>query len=84
MLNVSDMIRIDDKGDRLGGGDGPINVAGFLIHSAIHQSRPDINAVCHVHSPHGRAWSTFGKGIEMLNQGSWPTIPSVIPFPISF
>jgi ribulose-5-phosphate 4-epimerase/fuculose-1-phosphate aldolase len=79
-LRVSDMIRIDEKGNRLGGGDGPINVAGFLIHSAIHQARPDINAACHVHSPYGRAWSTFGQGIDMLNQGK----PSPSPSPLLF
>lgn len=69
MLGVSDMIHIDKDGNRIGGANGPVNVAGFMIHSAIHQRRPDINAACHMHSPHGRAWSTFGKPIEMLNQG---------------
>ncbi|VUC35933.1 unnamed protein product [Clonostachys rosea] len=70
MLTVSDMIHIDKEGNRIGGADGPVNVAGFMIHSAIHQQRPDINAACHMHSPFGRAWSTFGKTIDMLNQDS--------------
>jgi ribulose-5-phosphate 4-epimerase/fuculose-1-phosphate aldolase len=46
-----------------------VNRAGFMIHSALHQARPDINAACHTHSPHGRAWSAFGKPIEMITQG---------------
>ncbi|KAJ5803291.1 uncharacterized protein N7503_005741 [Penicillium pulvis] len=70
LLRVSDMVRVDEKGNRVGGADKPVNAAGFMIHSAIHQKRPDINAACHMHSPYGRAWSTFGKGIDMLNQDS--------------
>ncbi|KAF9878830.1 class II aldolase adducin domain-containing protein [Colletotrichum karsti] len=70
VLKVSDMVHIDENGNRLGGADKPVNTAGFMIHSALHQRRPDINAACHMHSPYGRAWSTFGKPIEMLNQDS--------------
>jgi ribulose-5-phosphate 4-epimerase/fuculose-1-phosphate aldolase len=70
LLKVSDMIRVDAQGNRIDGGDGPINKAGFIIHSAIHEARPDINAACHLHSPHARAWSTFGRPIDMLNQDS--------------
>jgi ribulose-5-phosphate 4-epimerase/fuculose-1-phosphate aldolase len=64
------MVRVDEKGNRVDGADKPVNAAGFMIHSAIHKRRPDIHAACHMHSPYGRAWSTFGKGIEMLNQGT--------------
>lgn len=70
VLNVSDMVQVDASGNRIGGPDKPVNKAGFIIHSAIHAARPDINAVCHMHSPYGRAWSTFGKPIDMLNQDS--------------
>ncbi|KAH7173725.1 class II aldolase/adducin N-terminal [Fusarium flagelliforme] len=70
LLTVSDMVHIDDKGNRIGGADKPVNTAGFIIHEAIHKRRPDINAACHLHSPYGRAWSTFGKPIEMINQDS--------------
>ncbi|KAH6886299.1 class II aldolase/adducin N-terminal [Thelonectria olida] len=70
LLAVSDMVHIDEDGKRIGGADKPVNTAGFIIHAAIHKRRPDINAACHLHSPYGRAWSTFGKPIEMLNQDS--------------
>lgn len=70
------MVRVDANGNRVGGADRPVNTAGFIIHSAIHSARPDVNAACHMHSPYGRAWSTFGKGIEMLNQGE-PTLLKV-------
>ncbi|EKD21355.1 TqaM [Drepanopeziza brunnea f. sp. 'multigermtubi' MB_m1] len=44
------------------------NAAGFLIHSEIHKARPDVHAVCHAHTNAGRAWSSFARGIDMLNQ----------------
>jgi ribulose-5-phosphate 4-epimerase/fuculose-1-phosphate aldolase len=46
----------------------PANAAGFLIHSAIHKKRPDVNAACHFHSTYGKAWSAFAQPLEMLNQ----------------
>lgn len=64
------MVRVDEKGNRVDGAVRPVNAAGFMIHSAIHKRRPDINAACHMYSPYGRARSTFGKGIDMLNQGT--------------
>ncbi|KAM0820227.1 putative Class II aldolase/adducin N-terminal domain-containing protein [Seiridium cardinale] len=70
VLTVSDMVQVDAQGNRIGGNDALVNKAGFIIHSAIHEARPDINAACHLHSPYGRAWSTFGRPIEMLNQDS--------------
>lgn len=48
----------------------PINQAGFSIHSAIHRARPEVNSAAHAHTQYGRAWSVFGKPLEMLNQDS--------------
>ena len=70
LLKVSDMVHVDEEGNRIGGAELPVNTAGFIIHAALHRARPDINAACHLHSPYGRAWSTFGKPIDMLNQDS--------------
>ena len=49
-------------------GDEPINAAAFAIHSAIHQARPDVHAACHAHSVYGKAFSVFGRELEMLTQ----------------
>jgi ribulose-5-phosphate 4-epimerase/fuculose-1-phosphate aldolase len=62
-------VQVNEEGQRVGGADQEVNAAGFIIHSEIHKARPDINAACHCHSPYARAWSTFGKEIDMLNQG---------------
>ncbi|TIA82762.1 hypothetical protein E3P98_01151 [Wallemia ichthyophaga] len=48
----------------------PINTAGFYIHSAIHKARPDVKAAGHTHTVYGKAWSVFGKPIDMLSQDS--------------
>lgn len=38
--------------------------------SAIHKARPDIKAAAHCHSLHGKAWSAFGRPIDILTQDS--------------
>lgn len=45
-----------------------INLAGFKIHSELHKARPDVWAACHAHSIHGKAYSAFGRPLEMINQ----------------
>lgn len=69
LLGVSDMVLVNYEGQIIGGNQSlPINRAGFLIHSEIHKARRDVHAVCHCHSIHGKAWSSFGRRIEMINQ----------------
>ncbi|PYI17047.1 class II aldolase and Adducin N-terminal domain protein [Aspergillus japonicus CBS 114.51] len=68
MLKASDMVHIDEAGQVIGGNQTAVNAAGFLIHSAIHRARPDIHAACHTHSPAGKAWSTFGRPLDILSQ----------------
>lgn len=68
MLKASDMVHIDEEGQVIGGNKAAVNAAGFMIHSAIHKARPDIHAACHTHSPAGKAWSTFGRPLDIINQ----------------
>lgn len=67
-LKASDMVLVDHEGNVIGGSRKPVNKAGFQIHGAIHQARPDVVAACHTHSIYGKAYSTFGKPLEMINQ----------------
>lgn len=64
---VSDLILVDEEGDIVIG-DQPINAAAFAIHSEVHKARPDVIAACHAHSVYGKAWSSFGKPLEMITQ----------------
>jgi ribulose-5-phosphate 4-epimerase/fuculose-1-phosphate aldolase len=78
LIKASDLVLVNEHGKPMLPTPHKVNTAGFIIHSAIHKARPDLNAACHMHSPHGRAWSTFGRSIEMLNQGESPfQIPEV-------
>ncbi|PVH68520.1 arad-like aldolase/epimerase [Cadophora sp. DSE1049] len=71
MLKVSDMILVNLDGVVIGGNRAkPPNTAGFLIHASVHKARPDAHAACHAHGIHGKAWSIFGKRLEMLTQDS--------------
>lgn len=69
LIKASDMVHCDEDGNILP--DGPqtaINAAGFAIHSAIHKTRPDVHAACHTHSVYGKAYSSFGRKLDMINQ----------------
>jgi ribulose-5-phosphate 4-epimerase/fuculose-1-phosphate aldolase len=70
MLKASDMVHVNEEGQVIGGNRVAVNSAGFMIHSAIHRARPDIHAACHTHSVAGKAWSTFGRPVEIINQDS--------------
>ncbi|KAL1869655.1 hypothetical protein Daus18300_005510 [Diaporthe australafricana] len=70
MLKASDMVQVDEDGQVIGGNRTAVNAAGFVIHSAIHRARPDVNAACHMHSPAGKAWSAFGRPLDIINQDS--------------
>ncbi|KAI0393332.1 arad-like aldolase/epimerase [Xylariaceae sp. FL0594] len=67
LIKASDLILCDEEENVVEGND-PINAAAFAIHSQIHKARPDVTAVCHAHSVHGKAFSCFGRELEMLTQ----------------
>ncbi|KAG6853126.1 hypothetical protein C0991_006736 [Blastosporella zonata] len=70
-MTVSKLVLVDPTGHVSPyGAQLPINAAGFFIHSAIHEARPDIQAAAHCHSIHGKAWSVFGKPVEITTQDS--------------
>lgn len=69
LLRVSDLILVNEAGDVVIG-DEPINAAAFAIHSAIHKARPDVHAACHAHSVYGKAFSVFGRELDMMTQDS--------------
>ena len=68
-IRVSDLVLVDHHGNILAG-EGPINQAGFAIHSAIHKARPDVVSAAHAHSTHGKAWSALGRLLDPISQDS--------------
>ncbi|KAK7976649.1 hypothetical protein PG989_015112 [Apiospora arundinis] len=69
LLRASDMLLVDLDGRIVGGNRSRLaNTAGFLIYAAVHMARGDVHAVCHCHSPAGKAWSAVGRRLDMLTQ----------------
>jgi ribulose-5-phosphate 4-epimerase/fuculose-1-phosphate aldolase/alpha-ketoglutarate-dependent taurine dioxygenase len=68
-VTPDNLIKVNKSGDIIEG-DHPINVAGFCIHSAIHEARPDVNCVLHTHSPWGAVFSSLNRMIEPIDQNS--------------
>lgn len=69
MLTAKDMVHVNEEGQVLkDGNQHAVNTAGFMIHSALHKARPDVDAACHTHSTYGRAYSAFAQPLDMLNQ----------------
>jgi ribulose-5-phosphate 4-epimerase/fuculose-1-phosphate aldolase len=45
-----------------------INKAGYVIHSAIHEARPDLECIIHTHTPYGMAVSALKCGLLPITQ----------------
>ena len=68
-IRVSDLILVDHDGNVVYG-NRMVNRAAFIIHSAVHEARPDIIAAAHSHSVYGKAFSSLGIPLDALTQDS--------------
>ncbi|HEY4332003.1 MAG TPA: class II aldolase/adducin family protein [Ilumatobacteraceae bacterium] len=68
-VTVSDLLLVNHSGDVVYGSRA-VNRAAFVIHSAIHEARPDIVAAAHSHSVHGKAFSSLGIPLDPITQDS--------------
>jgi adducin len=52
-ITASSLVKIDMQGTVVEQGttNFGINVAGFMLHSAIHAARPDVKCIIHIHTP---------------------------------
>src|SRR6188472_3986505 len=66
-MRVSDLILVNHDGEVVYGSQ-PVNRAAFVLHSAIHQARPDVVAAAHSHSPYGKSFSSLGIKLDPLTQ----------------
>lgn len=67
-ITASSLVKIDHEGNVVEETPHPVNKAGFVIHSAIHAARPDVNCVLHTHTRAGVAISCLEQGLLPLNQ----------------
>lgn len=66
-ISVKHLILVDSTGEVVAG-DRPVNRGAFVIHSAIHDLRPDVVAAAHAHSIHGRAMAALGTELRPVVQ----------------
>lgn len=66
-LTASELILVNGDGQVVEGGHH-VNQAAFAVHAEVHRARPDVVAVAHTHSLHGRALAALGELIEPITQ----------------
>lgn len=69
-ITASSLVKIDVNGNKVLDSPYPINPAGFIIHSAIHQAREDAQCIMHVHSVAGAAVASQADGLLPLTQNA--------------
>jgi ribulose-5-phosphate 4-epimerase/fuculose-1-phosphate aldolase len=69
-VTASNLVKIDIDGNLAAPSDYPINLAGYIIHSAIHKVRHDAACVIHTHTVADNAMSALTCGLLPLNQTS--------------
>jgi len=69
-ITASSLIKVDLDGKIIANSnpDYGINLAGYVIHSAIHAARPDVACVLHTHTNAGMAVSSLKCGLLPLTQ----------------
>ena len=74
-MTASCLIKLDHDGDVLykpdfGELNYGLNKPGFILHSAVHKARPEVNCVIHTHTAAGMAVSSLACGLLPINQTS--------------
>ena len=68
-VTASNLVKISKDGEIICDPTGlGYNHAGFVIHGAVHEARPDVAAVVHLHTIAGVAVSCQAQGVLPLNQ----------------
>lgn len=67
-MTASSLVKVDLNGDKVLDSPHPINPAGFVIHSAVHEARADVACVLHTHTKAGIAVSAQADGLLPLSQ----------------
>jgi ribulose-5-phosphate 4-epimerase/fuculose-1-phosphate aldolase len=67
-IRPADLIKVDMDGKLLSPTKWSVNIAAFVIHSAIHRARHDALCAVHLHTADGVAVSMLEEGLLMLNQ----------------
>jgi ribulose-5-phosphate 4-epimerase/fuculose-1-phosphate aldolase len=66
-VTASNLVKIDLEGRIVGKSAYPVNPAGFVTHSAIHEALPQAACVMHTHTTAGMAVACKEDGLAMTN-----------------
>ena len=66
-VTASSLVLIDIEGRPLRETKWPVNLAGFVIHSAIHEALPEAHCVMHTHTTTGLAVACLKDGLSPSN-----------------
>ena len=69
-ITASNLVKVDQRCNKLIDSPYPVNPAGFVIHSAVHEARVDAGCVLHTHTRAGVAVSAQKAGVLPLSQQS--------------
>ena len=69
-ITASSLIKVDKDCNKVIESPWPVNPAGFVIHSAVHDARPDVQCVLHTHTRDGVAVSAQKGGVLPISQQS--------------
>ncbi len=69
-ITASSLVKVDQACNQLIDSPFPVNPAGFVIHSCIHEAREDAGCVLHTHSRAGVAVSAQKGGVLPISQQS--------------
>jgi ribulose-5-phosphate 4-epimerase/fuculose-1-phosphate aldolase len=67
-ITASNLVKIDLQGNLLEPSEYRVNPAGFVIHSAVHASRPDAHSVLHTHTKAGCGVAAQKDGLLPVSQ----------------
>ena len=69
-ITASSLVKVDQNCNKVIDSPYPVNPAGFVIHSAVHEARHDMLCVMHTHTRAGVAVSAQKCGILPISQQS--------------
>ena len=69
-ITASSLIRVDKDCNKISESNFPVNPAGFVIHSAVHEVREDAQCVLHTHTRAGVGVAAQKCGVLPISQQS--------------
>lgn len=67
-ITASGLVKVDRNGEAVDPEAPQVNASGFALHAAIHEERPDLGCVIHLHTEDGVAVSAQADGLRPLSQ----------------